>query len=126
MQGAITYSDDETQNTIAAADWTDGQATATIDLKDDEKVTFSNIPYDVTYTVVEEDYTSDGYSASYNFADSSKTINSSSDSVTITNQKQKDIDTGITTDNLPYIMMFAAVIVIAGITLVSRKRRNNL
>ena len=83
-----------------------------------------NIPYDVTYTVVEKDYkTTDGYDAAdYNFSDIDKKIDSANDTVTITNNKGGTVDTGVILDNAPYILMLA---VVAGgaMTLVIKKRR---
>lgn len=82
-------------------------------LKHDETITISNLPYGVTYTVVEDDYTSaekGGYAAAdYNFSDSNKKIDSASDNVTITNSKSTEIDMGVTLDSLPYILALAVV-----------------
>lgn len=117
----ISYVEDGVNKTIAA-NWANGTATATIALKHNETVTFTNIPYDVTYTVEEEDYTSDGYdSATYTFVDKNKIIDSVSDTVTITNNKGTTVDTGITVDSLPYIVLLAAALV--GLVVFFGKRR---
>ncbi|EET61980.1 pilin isopeptide linkage domain protein [Marvinbryantia formatexigens DSM 14469] len=119
---AISYSDGGTDYTIPASAWTSGTATAEINLKHDETVTFTNIPYGVTYTVKEDDYTSDGYKTTYAFGDNNKKIDSASDSVDITNNKNNDkIDTGINLDSMPYIMILALVAVCAVVMFV-RKR----
>lgn len=111
VREAISYIDGAETKTIPA-NWTNGTAIAKITLKHDESVTFTNIPYGVTYTVVEDDYTSSGYTASYVFSDSEKKVDSNSDTVTITNNKGNDnIDTGIGLDSLPYIMILAMVAV---------------
>lgn len=95
-------------------------------LKDNDTITISNLPYNVTYTVVEEDYTTDEKGkydeASYNFSDSEKKIDSASDTVTITNNKGTVVDTGVILDNAPYIVMLA---VVAGgaFFMISKKRR---
>lgn len=106
----ITYVDGETK-TIAGG-WT-GSKEVDITLKHGETVTFNNIPYGVTYTVVENNYTgkeNGGYDApSYQFDDNNKKIDSASESVTITNNKGGKIDTGINMDSMPYILMLAVV-----------------
>ena len=121
---AISYVVGVTTQTIATSDWDEGVATAVITLKDAETITFTNIPYDVTYTVVEDDYTSDGYDeATYNFSDSSKKIDSVSDTVQITNNKNSEVDTGINLDSLPYIMILVVLAGAAVVLFVSKKRR---
>lgn len=122
---AISFVDGTDNKIIAVDDWTNGVATATITLKHEESVTFANIPYGVTYTVLEDDYTtSDGYDdALYTWSDEErKIIDSAEDTVAITNNKGVEVDTGITTDTIPYIMLlFAAV---AGMVfMVAKKRR---
>lgn len=113
VREAITYVDGTETNTIAAGDGWTGSKEVYITLKHNETVTFNNIPYGVTYTVVENDYTdkeNGGYdAASYKFDDSNKKIDSASESVTITNNKGGNIDTGINMDSMPYILMLAVV-----------------
>lgn len=113
VRGDITYVDGGESKIIAAgAGWT-GSQEVEITLKHDETVTFTNIPYGVTYTVVENDYTDKkdgGYdAASYNFDDTNKKIDSAKDTVTITNNKGGTVDTGINMDSMPYILMLAVV-----------------
>lgn len=111
VRGDITYVDGNVAKTIAGG-WTDPQEVE-ITLKHDETVTFNNIPYGVTYNVVENDYTNKdngGYdAASYKFDDNNKKIDSASESVTITNNKGGVVDTGINMDSMPYILMLAVV-----------------
>ena len=111
VREAITYTDGDKNETIAGG-WT-GSKAVEITLKHEETVTFNNIPYGVTYTVVEDDYTAKengGYDeASYQFDDNNKKIDSASDSVTITNNKGGHVDTGISMDSMPYILMLAVV-----------------
>lgn len=120
----ITYMDGNEEKTIAATAWVNGVATAEITLKHDESVTFNNIPYGVTYTVVENDYTGEngGYDvAAYTYTDEGKIIDSNSDTVTITNSKGGTVDAGVIVDSLPYVLMLA--VVCAGLfVLVSKKR----
>lgn len=113
VREAITYLDGTETKTIAAnGGWT-GSKEAEITLKHNETVTFTNIPYGVTYEVVENDYTgkdNGGYdAASYDFGDTNKIINSAEDTVTITNNKGGTVDTGINMDSMPYILMLAVV-----------------
>lgn len=120
VREAITYVDGTETKTIAAG-WTGSQA-VDITLKHGETVTFTNIPYGVTYTVVENSYTSEGYDAAdYTFSDADKTINSNSDTVTITNNKGGNVDTGIGLDSLPYIMIL--VLAAAGLIVFFSKKR---
>ena len=98
---------------------------ATFYLKDDETITINNLPYGVSYTVEEADYTPaamGGYDeASYEFSDKEKTIDSAADMVTITNNKSVEVDTGIFTDSMPYIVMIG--IVCAGLVVFALRRR---
>ena len=107
----ITYVDGTETKTIEAGEGWTGSKEVEITLKHDETVTFTNIPYGVTYTVVENDYTAEadgGYDvASYNFDDNNKKIDSASENVTITNNKDGEIDTGISMDSMPYILLLA-------------------
>ena len=111
VREAISYTDGTETKTIDAGEgWTDSKEVE-ITLKHDETVTFTNIPYGVTYTVVENDYTAEadgGYDeAFYNFDDNNKKIDSASENVTITNNKDGNVDTGINMDSMPYILLLA-------------------
>ncbi|MDV4149833.1 FctA domain-containing protein [Clostridium sp. AL.422] len=97
-------------------------------LKDGETITLGNVPYGVTYTVVEDDYTGDDYdydAATYNWSDNNKKVDSAQDTVTITNNKQRDVDTGIIVDNLPYIIILAGVVVGMGVFFTKKRTANN-
>ena len=82
----------------------------------------------MTYTVTEADYTGDkgGYlkptPAYSEDSGTHNTIDTASETLTITNTKTGDVDTGVILDNAPYILMLA---VVAGgaMTLVIKKRR---
>lgn len=107
--------------------------TATFHIKDGETVVISNIPYGVTYTVTETDYSDytetigrpvdvdadkDGITVEVYKIDSAK------ESVTVTNHKQGEVDTGINLDNMPYIVLLG--IAAAGMILfLARKRVND-
>lgn len=113
VRSTISYTDNGEGKTIAPEAWSGNTASASITLKHDETVTFTNIPYGVKYTVVEDDYTqSDKYDAAqYGFSDNQKKIDSDSDTVTITNNKDADVDTGIALDSLPYVLLLAVSVV---------------
>lgn len=126
VKSVISYTDG-TAKTIETSAWTekDGskQAEVTIALKHDETVTFTNIPYDVTYTVTEADYTSEGYDEE-NIVysdDANKKIDSATDTVTITNNKGTGVDTGVVLDSLPYILLIAVAMV--GVVAFTAKKR---
>ena len=137
VNSVITYTDGDVSKSIVPASstatgdsvtkWTENnKATVKISLKHNETVTFANIPYGVTYTVEESDYTSEengGYdTAAYNYSDeANKKIDSASDTVTITNSKGVEVDMGIGLDSLPYILLLAFVVI--GLTVFFVKRR---
>lgn len=79
-------------------------------LKHDETFTIANLPYGVTYTVVEEDYSNDGYTTTTTYETNMK-IDSNSDTVTITNHKEAAVDTGIMLDSLPYVLLLTVCVV---------------
>ena len=95
-------------------------------LKHGETITISNLPYGVTYTVVEDDYTAaekGGYeAASYKWSDeTNKKIDSPSDTVEITNAKSTGVDMGVSVDSLPYILMLAVACI--GLVVFFTKKR---
>ena len=93
-------------------------------LKHDETFTIKNLPYGVTYTVAEADYTTEGYEeAEIIFPDQNKKIDPASETVTITNNKQATVDTGIVLDSLPYVLLL--VLSIGGAVLFLLKRRSS-
>ena len=126
FKSTISYTDGLQEQKIEPEDWKDdGTATATISLKHDETVMFSNIPYGVVYEVVETDYTDDGYDVVY-FAEDKENggvVDSAEEKVTATNNKNdENIDTGITLDSMPYILVLVCVAA-AGVGMIARKRR---
>ena len=133
VNNVISYTDGTEQKTIAATDWSNGTATATITLTDDETVTFTGIPAGVTYEVEEDSKYQTGSVNTPNYGydipiytysdDTNKKISADeTDTVEITNNKGSNIDTGITTDSLPYLLI-AAGVVAGGAVLVTRRRR---
>ena len=131
VAGDISYVENREKKTIKSSDWKEGSVTKKIAVAHNDTITFTNIPYDVTYTVVEDNYTKtaegakDYDEAKYEYSDTNpiKAIDSANDTVIITNNKgDSNIDTGVILDNAPYILMLA---VVAGgaMTLVIKKRR---
>lgn len=60
----------------------------------------------------------------YDYSDKGKTIDSTSDSVTITNEKEGEVDTGVVLNNMPYILVLAMLA--AGVAVfIIRKRRED-
>ena len=128
MSSNISYNVGEQTKTISKNDWKNNTAAAEIELKHCQTITFTNLPFGVTYKVVEADYTktNGGYDeAKYAFSNTNntKTVDASGQLVTITNNKGKAIDTGVNLTTLPYILVFAGVIVIAGAAFITRRRK---
>lgn len=125
MASDISYTAGGKENIIKASDWNGNTVTRTIQLKHDQTITFTNLPFGVEYVVTEEDYSGIGYDApEYDYKNSDKKINIADQSVTITNNKNSDnIDTGVNLTTLPYILVFAGVIVIAGAAFITRRRK---
>ena len=66
----------------------------------------------MTYTVVEENYSNDGYTTTTTYSDEvNKKIDSNHDTVTITNHKEVTVDTGIMLDSLPYVLLLTVCVV---------------
>lgn len=90
-------------------------------LKANDTITIANLPYGVTYTVDEttyNDYTTTGEVLQ------AKTISGASVTETINNDKSGTVDTGITLDSLPFVLILA---VCAGaVVLFVIKRRNSV
>ena len=94
-------------------------------LRDGETFTIENLPKGMTYTVVEaeaENYTTtiDGESST------DRTANGEIANADVTVQYVNDydngtIDTGITTDNLPYIVLMG-IVVLAGVAMIAKRR----
>ena len=102
-------------------------AKTTFYLKHGETLDIKNLPYGLTYTVEERNYTSDGYTTTVNNNDvrtlENQEVNSATQEAAFTNTKNGEIDTGINLTTLPYILVFAGVIVIAGAAFITRRRK---
>lgn len=95
-------------------------------LKHGDTISIANLPYGVTYSVVEIDYTGDkgGYDAATYTGDTGENakIDGATQNVTITNNKGGTIDTGVMLDSMPYVLVLA-VVGAAVIALIAKKRR---
>lgn len=125
VRSTIGYTDNGEGKTIAPEAWSGNTASASITLKHDETVTFENIPYGVTYTVVEDNYQNEGYTTTTKYSDdTNKKIDTATDTVTITNNKSATVDTGIALDSLPYVLLLAvSVMGIAAFVMKKRAER---
>lgn len=96
-------------------------------LKHNETFDIENLPYELTYKVEEHDYTSEEYKTTVNNNEGrtleNQNVNSATQTAAFTNTKTGDIDTGINLTTLPYILVFAGVIVIAGAAFITRRRK---
>lgn len=103
--------------TIATGDWSGNKAEVTLHVKDGTTVELKNLPVGVSYTVAEENYSD--YTTSYTHtqngtsmtgAPTSTAVRANAiDTVTITNNKNANVNTGVIVSNLPYILILAAV-----------------
>ena len=97
-------------------------ASANIDIKHNETVTFTNIPYGVSYKVAENDYTAEGYdAAAYQGDQGIIGENNSAAECTITNNKNVGVDTGIVLDSMPYVLLLAVACM--GLAVLMTKKR---
>lgn len=123
IKSAITYSiAGGTEQTVG----TNNEVTFT--LKHDQTATFNNVPYDVTYTVTET--ADDKYETSYqvNGADAvsgleaQNAMDSDTENVVFTNDRTTPVDTGITLDSLPFILILAVCAGAVVLFVIKRRR----
>lgn len=98
---------------------------ATVYLRDGETFTIENLPKGMTYTVVEtavENYetTIDGVPSTDRTA-SGEIANADVTVEYVNDYDNGTIDTGITTDNLPYIVLMG-IVVLAGVAMIAKRR----
>lgn len=123
---APIYAEDGTTVMVAVSDWTKSgetwTASKTVQLTGGEDAYFTNIPNTVTYNVTEADYSGEGYTTEITFGDTAKAITATEeDTVTVTNTKNTQIDTGITMDSVPYVLLIA-VCALACVMFVIKRR----
>ena len=85
--GRISYTDDGKTYVLDPGSWQDGKASAELTLHDGESVTFTNIPYDVVYTVSEKEADQEGYTTTLTYSQKEHRIASAESTVTVTNHK---------------------------------------
>lgn len=100
----------------------DNPMSYTFKLKHDGTATFGNLPAGVTYTVTETPV--DGYTTTIS-NDGKGTIVAGLNEVTCTNHKHGEIPTGVTTENLPYVLLIGFVVLAGAALLIKRKAHNN-
>ena len=88
-------------------------------LKHGETISIANLPYGVNYSVTETPV--DKYTTTVKGND--KSVEGATQTVAFTNTKEGSIDTGVNLTTLPYILVFAGVIVIAGAAFITRRRK---
>ena len=119
ITGATGPSDTENPTTIATTEWSSGSVTKTFKLKDGDTLTFENLPAGVEYTVTETAVT--GYTTTKS-GDSGTIAANATSTAAFTNDKTADIDTGISLDSLPYILIVAVVLGAAVVMFVNKRR----
>ncbi len=99
----------------------DNPMSYTFKLKHDGTASFGNLPAGVTYTVTEAE--AQGYTTTS--AGDKGTIVAGLNEVTFTNDKHGEIPTGVTTENLPYVLLIGFVVLAGAALLIKRKAHNN-
>lgn len=89
----------------------------TFRLKHDDTITIANLPYGVTYKV--EETSAEGYTTTK--TGDAGTIDSASQTASFTNDKTSRVDTGISMDSIPYIVLLA--VAAFGIVALMMKKR---
>lgn len=127
----------ENPTSIAAAEWTAGESgytvTKTFKLKDTDKLTFSDVPAGVSYTVEEDakhGIGDDGFDVN-SAADTDYTVTYTNESgsmekavttdAVVQNEKKTTVETGILLDSMPYVLMLTAAA--AGLIALFGKKR---
>ena len=125
VKSDITYNDGTTSDTtiVAGDGWTTQEVT--IHVKNDETVTFYNVPVGVTYKVEETDALAiSDYTIEYDTAQEG-TITVGGAETTVKNTKENTINTGITTDTLPYVLLLGIVLLAGAAMIIKRRAHNN-
>lgn len=120
--GNITYGQNLTIN-YASFNAVTGIVTLEIELGDEESITFANIPYGVTYKVKEQDYSIDKYIVSYSKSEGPIAV--LKETIVITNRRDAIIDTGVTLDSIPYILLIAIIAIGAMGGLIRKRKRTD-
>lgn len=91
-------------------------------LKHGDTINIANLPYGVRYTVTET--AAEDYTITEKTGDSG-TIDKASQTAAFTNTKSGTIDTGVTTESLPYVVLMGFVVLAGAALLLKRKAHNN-
>lgn len=89
-------------------------------LKDGDTIKISNLPYNVKYTVTEDEV--DGYNTTSTGDEG--IIDSALETAAFTNDKNGTIDTGIILNNMPYIVMITVIAAAAVVMIVVKRNKN--
>lgn len=111
-------------HTVAADQWTNGVYTTTLTLSHaDGATTFSDIPVGVTVTVEENKNAEkmNGYTYVKGEVTAQTIADDTASEIVVTNKKTTEVDTGITMDSMPYILLLA-VACMGLIVFISKKR----
>lgn len=115
----ITNDAATTSRTYTATANADGTYTVVFNLGDGDTATFSNIPVGTTYEISEDE---DGYTKEHTTAaDGTISANNETDVDVWTNTLTSEIDTGITMDYMPYVLLLAVAAV--GLVVMFTKKR---
>lgn len=88
-------------------------------LKHGETISIANLPYGVHYTVTET--AANGYTTTK--TGDTGNVNAAEQTAAFENSRTGEVDMGVNLTTLPYILVFAGVIVIAGAAFITRRRR---
>lgn len=98
----------------------------TFRLKDGDTISIANLPYNVGYKVTEtavDGYTTTVGNVETNVAEG--TILAAEQTAAFTNDRGGQIDTGVTTESLPYVVLMGFVVLAGAALLLKRKAHNN-
>lgn len=90
-------------------------------LKHGDTISIANLPYGVRYTVTET--AAEGYTTTKTGEEG--TIDAAEKTAAFTNDKVGSIDTGVTTESLPYVVLMGFVVLAGAALLLKRKAHNN-
>ncbi len=96
-----------------------GRCTVPFDLKHGQTASLTNLPYGMTYTMAEDDYTGSGYTTTQ--TGDSGTISAGSVTAAFTNTKGGNVDTGVLLDSAPYALLLVMALS-GGAVLLLRRR----
>ena len=89
--------------------WDDnGQCTVDFTLKHGQTASLTNLPYGMSYTVTEDDYTGEGYTTAV--TGDSGTIEAAAATAEFTNTKGGSIDNGVLLDSAPYAVLLTMAV----------------